>query len=253
MIFKSSKKLIFYCTIEGVEKTMPIISSKEIKYDWIKRLTSSFTDKNLDVSATFADGKIRNASRCPGIFQIKNQGWILRAWQDIELSLDDPEYKWRTPLNQLNLSEGRGQEDVTHHAEMVLTEHFEHWPENAFSQILKINTPWCVKVPKGYVLNQFHPSYLDDDRFTSLPGTYAPEYGIGTLNVPMIWHSKTGRFLIKAGTPIAQLILSKKENIPFENKAIDNQFKKELKIQDILENMNFKRVYKNIIDYYKKT
>jgi hypothetical protein len=69
----------------------------------------------------------------------------------------------------------------------------------------------------------------------------------------MIWHSKTGRFLIKAGTPIAQLILSKKENIPFENKVIDNQFKKELKIQDILENMNFKRVYKNIIDYYKKT
>lgn len=253
MIWKKQNKLIFYCTIEGVEKTMPIVPSTEIKYDWIKRVASSFTEKKLDVSPTSLDGKIRHTSRCPGIFQIKNQGWIVRTWQDIELYLDDPEYNWRTPLNTVNLSEGMSQGDVNHHAEMMLTKHLEHWPENAFSQILKINTPWCVKVPKGYVLNQFHPSYLDDDRFTSLPGTYSPEYGIGTLNVPMMWHSKRGRFLIKAGTPIAQLILSKKENMPFENKVVDKQFKKELKMQDILENMNFKRIYKNIIDYYNKT
>ena len=75
---------------------------------------------------------------------------------------------------------------------------------------------------------------------------------MGTINVPMIWHSKQGKYLIKAGTPIAQLILSKKEDIDFENKVVDEEFKKEDKIKTILETMNFKRIYSNIINYNRK-
>ena len=40
--------------------------------------------------------------------------------------------------------------------------------------------------------------------------------------------------------------------MPFENKVVDEQFKKEEKVKNILETMNFKRIYKNIIDYYKE-
>ena len=252
MMWKKKNKVIFYCSVDGVEKTMPIILAKDVKYEWIKRAVKSFTEKKLDISPTTNDGKIRHTSRCPGIFQIKSQGWIVRTWQDIELNINEPEYTWRTPLNQVKLSNGISMDDVTHHSEMMLKQHFENWPKNSFSQIIKINTPWYVKVPKGYVLNQFHPSYLDEDRFTSLPGTYSPDYGMGTINVPMIWHSKQGKYLIKAGTPIAQLILSKKEDIDFENKVVDEEFKKEDKIKTILETMNFKRIYSNIINYNRK-
>lgn len=252
MMWKKKNKVIFYCSVDGVEKTMPIILAKDIKYEWIKRAVKSFTEKKLDISHSTNDGKIRHTSRCPGIFQIKSQGWIVRTWQDIELNINEPEYTWRTPLNQVKLSNGISMDDVTHHSEMMLKQHFENWPKNSFSQIIKINTPWYVKVPKGYVLNQFHPSYLDEDRFTSLPGTYSPDYGMGTINVPMIWHSKQGKYLIKAGTPIAQLILSKKEDIDFENKVVDEEFKKEDKIKTILETMNFKRIYSNIINYNRK-
>ena len=252
MMWKKKNKVIFYCSVDGVEKTMPIILAKDIKYEWIKRAVKSFTEKKLDISHSTNDGKIRHTSRCPGIFQIKSQGWIVRTWQDIELNINEPEYTWRTPLNQVKLSNGISMDDVTHHSEMMLKQHFENWPKTSFSQIIKINTPWYVKVPKGYVLNQFHPSYLDEDRFTSLPGTYSPDYGMGTINVPMIWHSKQGKYLIKAGTPIAQLILSKKEDIDFENKVVDEEFKKEDKIKTILETMNFKRIYSNIINYNRK-
>ena len=66
----------------------------------------------------------------------------------------------------------------------------------------------------------------------------------------MIWHSKKGNYLIKAGTPIAQLILSKKEDIDYEIKLVDDKFKKEQSIKKILETMTFKRIYKNIIKYH---
>lgn len=250
MWWRKKDKVIFYCSISGVKETMPILLAKDVKYAWVKRAVKAFKEKSLDVSTTTDSGKIRHVSRCPGIFGIKNQGWIIRTWQDIELTVDEPEWSWRTPMNQVKLSNSISAVEVTHHPEESLKQHLEHWPETAFSQIIKINTPWTVKVPKGYVLNQFHPSYLDENRFTSLPGSYSPDYGMGTINVPMMWHSKKGNYLIKAGTPIAQLILSKKEDIDYEIKLVDDKFKKEESIKKLLETMTFKRIYKNITKYH---
>ena len=250
MWWQKKNKVLFYCSISGVEETMPILPAKDVSYAWVKKVMKSFKEKSLDVSSTSKDGKIRHVSRCPGIFGIKNQGWIIRTWQDIELTLDESAWSWRTPMNQKTLSNGLSAEEVTHHPEESLKQHLDHWPENAFQHIIKINTPWFVKVPKGYVLNQFHPAYLDENRFTSLPGSYSPDHGAGTINIPMIWHSKKGNYLIKAGTPIAQLILSKKEDIDYEIKLVDDKFKKEQSIKKILETMTFKRIYKNIIKYH---
>lgn len=253
MFFKKSK-ITFYCTIDGLEKTMPIILSKEYKHEWLKKAHEKFIEKNLNVSKINKDGRIGNTSRCPGIITVKNQGWLLRTWQDIELKLDKDNYFWRTPLDQKNLSENYSAEQIDHHNESMLYDNFLNWPKDTFSKVIKINTPWIAKIPKGYVLYQFHPFYLDDNRFSVLPGCYLPEYGLFSINVPVFWHATKGDFFIKAGTPITQLILMKKEEINFNNIYYkeDKNFKKEHNISTILNFSSFKKQYNKIKEFYNK-
>jgi len=234
------KELLFYTTIKGIEKTMPIIASKEYKHSWIKKAIDNELSKNV--------------TRCPGIFKIKNEGWLIRTWQDINLSIKDSEYKWQTPLNQKTLSTHFEFDQIGHHDEIFLYNHFDNWPKNTFSKIIKINTPWVVDVPKGYLLHQIHPAYLDENRFTAVPGTYTSETGLNCLNVPVFWHATEGEFLIKAGTPIAQLILTKKEDINYsiEVASESKRFLIKERLTNLLLNMSFKRIYKNIKDFWNK-
>ena len=53
-----------------------------------------------------------------------------------------------------------------------------------------------MEIPKGYYLLQLHPSYLDDNRFTSCSGKYTRDGGLAAINVPMFWHSIEGEYLI---------------------------------------------------------
>lgn len=234
------KELLFYTTIKGIEKTMPIITSKEYKHSWIKKAMDNELSKNV--------------TRCPGIFKIKNEGWLIRTWQDIKLSIKDSQYQWQTPLNQKTLSTHFEFDQIDHHGEIFLYDHFDNWPKNTFSKIIKINTPWVVDVPKGYLLHQIHPAYLDENRFTAVPGTYTSETGLNCLNVPVFWHATEGEFLIKAGTPIAQLILTKKEDINYKISVASEskQFLIKERLTNLLLNMRFKRIYKNIKDFWNK-
>tara|TARA_Y100000004_G_C8890258_1_gene401669 strand:+ start:285 stop:992 length:708 start_codon:yes stop_codon:yes gene_type:complete len=234
------KKLLFYTTIKGVEKTMPIIASKEYKHSWIKKAMNNELSKNV--------------TKCPGIFKIKNEGWLIRTWQDIKLSINGSSYHWETPINQKKLSTHFECDQIEHHGEIFLYNHFDNWPANTFSKVIKITTPWVVDIPKGYSLHQMHPAYLDENRFTTLPGIYTSETGLNCLNVPVLWHATKGEFIIKAGTPIAQLVLSKKEDIHYKTLVANEskQFLVKERLTNLLLNMSFKRVYKNIKDFWNK-
>ena len=60
--------------------------------------------------------------------------------------------------------------------------------------------------------------------------------GIGSIMVPMFWHTTKGEELIKAGTPIAQLILIPKDEIEHRNLNIvtDPKFKEEQRISNLI-------------------
>jgi hypothetical protein len=246
-------KIIFYSSVEGIEKTMPIIPSKEYKHQWLKKALDDFNEKDLDISNKNENGKITNVTRCPGILTIKNKGWLLRTWQDIEINFENENYSWKTPMNQKTLSNNITDQQITQHDNNLFFKYMTNWPKNSYDAILKINTPWFADIPKGYLLYQFNPAYHDENRFTSLPGIYSPKYGSAELNIPIIFHLKNEKCLIKAGTPIAQFILFKDEDINFENIYIkeNKELDKKQKITAIFNNMSFKKIYNNITNFYK--
>lgn len=243
---QKKNKLNFYSTIEGVEHIMPIISAKDYLHEWVKKARSSLLEQKNSHAHTL---------RCPGIMSSLAQGWIIKTWQDMEITiLKNGAYSFRSAVDVREFKSNLNDTSIVIHDESNMYDFRTNWPKDTFSKIIKINTPWLVQIPKGYMLYQTHPCYLDENRFTSLPAIYDPDYGLLRLMVPMFWHSLEGKFLISAGTPIAQIFLIKKEDFNIEMSYIsdNNKALKHLNLTLLSLRNRFKRNYLKIKEIFKK-
>ena len=107
------------------------------------------------------------------------------------------------------MSKGICEQSVAHHPPSNLYNFFKNWPKDTMKPNIKINLPWQVRIPKGYELLMIDPFYKDDFRFTVCPGIFDYNLGLATLNVPTWFHMTSGTTLIKAGTPIIKLAITK--------------------------------------------
>jgi hypothetical protein len=242
----------FISLIEGIEETMPVIPVSQHKYSWIKVAAKQAKERNNNIALN-KDRLLHdtNTTRCPAIFQFRNKGFILRAPYDILLTIDsDLDYHWQTGYDTTIFLQGSQPEItqlsqaagvVTHHETSALYDFMNSWPKDTMKRILKLNLPWALRIPKGYDVLMTDPFYKDDDRFTVCPGMFESDMGIGTLTVPVKWHSTKGEYLIKAGTAIAQLIPIKKEEVSHQNLNLntDKNFRRDSNITFLKKNENF--------------
>jgi hypothetical protein len=235
------KNLVFYTTIRGVEKIHPIIPVRQHTHEWLKKSKSTFTKES-------------HVLKCPGIKDSMMQGWLIKLWQDIRLRIEeDGSYTWDSPSDMAKLSNNLNESQFAFHNEKMFFDHTERWPEDTFKKVVKINIPYVVEVPKGYWLYQVHPFYLDENRFTSLPGCYNPDLGMARLQVPMLVHITKGELKLPAGTIIAQIFLVKKEDYTHsflhleDDKKAFNFFKSSV----LSLRHNFVRNYNKIKEIFK--
>ena len=110
--------------------------------------------------------------------------------------------------------------------------------------LIKINTPWAVKVPRGYSMMLMPVAYADESRFTVMSGLIQSDLPAAPINVQMRWHVKEGKELIKAGTPLAQLILIKDDDV--EATQVYREDDDMLYGSYLLYNNRFSRMYSDI-------
>ncbi len=238
-MFKWRKeKIVFETTIPGMDKLMPIIPAKDYKRPWVDRALHDLA--NIRKKPDYGTEKMSHVARCPGIFKLQRQGWIVRAWQDItiETNGDGHTFLWTTPMDQSTFNK---EDYVSCHEPETFHQYMNNWPENSLKTIIKIHTGWRCVVPKGYYLMEMPVVYSDEKRFTTLPGFLGREMGPSHLNVQMMWNVLQGKTLIKAGTPIAQYILVPKEEMKMEMKTIG----KPANIYDLFDLSNQHRFVKN--------
>ena len=247
-------KIQFISMIEGVEETMPIIPASQQKYDWVQKAAKDFKDngsliKNKDVPS-HNKNDVQHTSKCPGIIKLKGKGFIVRNHSDIKLTLKDNTYNWNTPTNWTEMSDNLCEDTITHHFQESLHDFMSDWPKDTLETPLKIGLPWMIKIPKGWEVLMVDPFYKDDSRFTVCPGIFQSELGLAVLNVPILWHSKKGEWLIKSGTPIAQLIPGKDYLNPNLKLIIDDMIENEdqLKFIDFLQTWTIKKVKNELSD-----
>jgi hypothetical protein len=216
----AAEKIIFRNEIEGVNELMPMIEAKHLKHMWVDRCRADLTKARQNPQ--FGMSLFTHTARCPGIFSLQRTGWVLRTWQDItiETNGDGQSFQWRSAIDQTTISRNKI-EAVGSHSKETLAGYMENWSPNSLQTIIKINSGWACKVPKGYSLMEMPIPYLDDSRFTTLHGFFPYEYGEAPMNPLLVWHKLNGKVLIKAGTPIAQYMLVANADFEIETTGAD--------------------------------
>tara|TARA_B100000902_G_C27295129_1_gene909448 strand:+ start:1129 stop:1935 length:807 start_codon:yes stop_codon:yes gene_type:complete len=249
-LFKKQKPKIEFCSeIIGIEKIMPIIPAKDLPLDWVKRAIANVKKEGLIQTGINTKAHI---TRCPGIISSRTQGWIVRLHQDLELTINGNDINWKTPIDDQKYSFDMLEPTVNIFQDYVLHQFMKRWPKGANPMVVKINTPWHVRIPKGYKMLQTMPAFGDENRFHTITGIVEEEHGIVKLNFPMYWFEQ-GKTLLEQGTPLAQLILIKQEHIEMEQShmEINPKFKEIFQTNWYNLRSTFTRNYTKIKDRWR--
>lgn len=258
MNFFKKPTLEFICHAPGIHKIMPIIPTKDLEHQWIKNARREFISEMKNNPEKFE--LYTNICRCPGIKNILSEGWVVRLYQDVTIETfgDGSYFEWKSAVDQTIFNEYHKfsieQNIVQYHHETQFFAHRKNWPADTLKTILKFVLPWSVRIPKGYDLIQIPVAYLDENRFTAVPGIADNIFGIHPINVQMYWHVLNKKVLLKAGTPLAQFILKKKESVPWKiiETGSNPEVIRELIERHILKNTRFVTNYNEVKKIFSK-
>jgi hypothetical protein len=212
MIFaKKTPNIEFFSLIPEIAKLAPIVSASNFRPSFMDEFAKELSqEKKCPEYGMF---KLNSTAKCPGIYNMYQQGWIMTTWQDIiiETNGDGVSYRWETPIDQREMENGKFVgENVSSHPPKQYMDKIKDDP-NTLKNVLKIQTPWRCEVPNGYYLMERQIPYTQEKRFTTVEGFFSKENGIAQMNVQLLWHVMNGKTVIKAGTPIAHYMLIPKE------------------------------------------
>jgi hypothetical protein len=195
--------------LPNISKFMPIELAKASMPKWVKAAQLDFAKKLAD---GYPNKVVSSPHRCPGIVDLITSGVIVRAWHDIAITTngDGQNFEWNTPVNPEPYT---GNEAVGFHPPDLLTDYLPKRGDT-LRTIIKLYAPWLVSAPDGYRLLSMPMAYSDDARFTNCPGILDTKMN-RQLNLQLFWHVLDGTEVIRAGTPLAHLILIPDE-IPCE-------------------------------------
>ena len=241
-LFKKEPKVVFQAKMPGIETFMPIIPASSYKPKWLATARSKYSEKLA--GQQLIDRRYASVHRCPGIIDLMNSGWIVRAWQDftIETNGDGGSFKWNAAIacNQFT-----NIDDIGGMPASFLTDYLPKRIDTLKS-VIKFNSPWLVTVPKGWSLLSMPMLYSDDGRFTSCPGILDTEMD-KFVNIQVFWHKLNSIEVIKAGTPLAHLVLMPtRKAMEMEIRPYTND------TQNVMHAEMYKLNVRYLNDYYKK-
>lgn len=222
-------KIEFFSNVEGVADLYPIYEAKQYKPQWIKTA--------IDHHKSIKQGE-QSILRCPGIFDVMKRGFIVPMWYDVKITTDPAKTGFAWEIASSEFQRMTEMEVITTHGNGIL----QNLPQrnDRLREIVKINVPWHVKSP---VPLMFMPiPYTDDFDFESTIGLLEP-WKSDELNAQLYWRKLEGTRLLKAGTPLYQLIPLTNEDVEFEVRDANEDDKKWLKKKHYWQLSTF--------DYYK--
>jgi len=223
-IFKKEKKpkVIWWTTVDGLEKVVPVLPAKEVIPDWWKT-----TNKLLDKTDK---GTIKN---CPSFQEFFYEGYVMPLWTDVLLNVEKDVCEWKTP-------------DITFsfdfHSDRQYKDLLPHYAQKDIKAILKPNCPWRLKTPDGYSVLQLPMSYHFNPLFEVLSGVIWTDI-YHEINQQMVI-KQSGEHFIKRGTPLCVYIPYKREKFDYEIQSPNQQNTKWLQNTIAIARTKFRNGYK---------
>ena len=200
---KKEDKIEWWTAIEGLENIAPVQTSSHFIPDWWQK-TPHWQDD--EVKAANKTNNITNKGtvrRCPAIPEFMGMGFVVSLWCDVRVEIfDDGSWKWNSPSKEFHFDN----HGPTQFADWV--------PKHARPNvIMKPNCPWRVKTPPGISVLQLPMFWHFNPNFTVAPGVIWGDIH-HEINQQMMFYKK-GVFNLQRGTPLAQYIPIRRENIPY--------------------------------------
>lgn len=192
--FKKEKSYIrFYSLEPGVADLFPILKSSDVKRKFM--LEEQIGDQPATLSS----------KNCPGIKKIISVGWIVTAPADfaIQTNGDGTSMEWGEPYRFTKSTPGMDGY-ITWHTRSQ-TEPLLDDPSDTLKTVVKVETPWRVEASDDVLLLLLPVTYNNEDRFYAATGILDPKYG-HLINVQLFWKVLDGKTIIKAGTPLCQIV-----------------------------------------------
>lgn len=198
-LFVPEPVIKFKCDIPGYEVGQPVVTASSIKPDW---MVSQSKKANMNNTPQF--------SVCPGMHDYYRSGYIIPAWEDFEIVVDEKfahinigtsKHFICKPYENMNYSVVDGCAPID---------------PNIKPHALKLPCPWKVFTKPGYsafVLPALYHSPFLQDLFL-YPGIndYDKYHTINVMFSPL----REMKLKIYAGTPMLHVIPYKRENITCE-------------------------------------
>lgn len=172
---------------------------------------ASKTMSDVPVS-TGSETTIKN---CPGIIDFITRGYVMLLHTDITVrriinsdGSEDFEFSADPSLDRDGISRD---ELVTTFHEKVLDAHFHR--DGFYAKTFKINLPWGMALPEGYVAMLLPIYYEDRSPVEAIPGILHTDY-MEKVNVNLRLRPFEGDTLVLAkGTPLLRIIPFRDENL----------------------------------------
>lgn len=207
MFFKKNK-IKFFNHIPSIAETYPIFEAKKLKRPWVEK-NGKDLGQHLENVKKCPISKIKEAvassafiSRCPGIRQFMNTGYIIP--NPVDFYVETYGDRSRIEVASINPPMEGNKFKVSIHSENQM-EPYCAIPLNACKRAIKISTGWQFVPPKDCVFLINSVYYNNEARFIVPSGILDPLLST-QVNIFLFWNVLEGRELVKAGTPLAQYI-----------------------------------------------
>lgn len=193
--FKKYKKdtITFFSSLPGVAETYPILPAGQIKYDWLPIANKRYKEW----VASDPNRNHTHVRRCPAIFEIAREGYVVRLPWDIEVSFESGKLEWEVPDKGL-LTNGPNIDGI------LFCEPQQNPPHADDRTVIKLPSSWHVITPPDVKLLFLPIPYPDNYIFESTAGILDP--GQVTQVNPQVYWNVRKKTLLKAGTPLMQII-----------------------------------------------
>jgi len=216
--FKKKSYVRFYTLESGVYDLFPIVRATAVRRPF------EFEDQT-DLTAL-------SSKHCPGIRKLITTGWVVTAPADflIKTNGDGMFFEWAEPIKFSKGTPGSANYIASHTPSQV--EPLLDDASTTLKSVIKVETPWRLDASDDLIFLQIPISYNKEPRFTAAHGFLDPKY-MHAINVQLFWHVLEGETLVRAGTPLCQIIPIEKSTLAMSKlnveivKATEKDFERE--------------------------
>ncbi len=190
-------KINFLKTNTNISEEYSPVPAKNILPDWYKK-TESYSSSNKYM---YNMSKNSTVKKCMPVFDSISSGYLIRLHCDLYIKYNGVSYEFKPSLEEIPAVEFHPKKQV------------EEYPfdKDSYLMLPKIINYWGIKTRPGYSSLILPPAHRDNV-ISILPGIVDTDSYNAPVHFPFLVGKDRYTGLIKAGTPIAQVIPFKRES-----------------------------------------